>query len=137
VLGCLVVVGLRAGVTPEAVLAPLALYLADTGTTLVRRARSGEVWYLPHRSHAYQRLTQGGWSHARTTAFATVVMAASAGLGALSLTGSVPLRAAGDAGLAAVTMFYVMSPSLLERRLASLTGPQARSTGVRPPPGQD
>lgn len=118
-LASLAVVGLRAGVAPEAVLAPLALYLADTGTTLVRRARAGEVWYLPHRSHAYQRLTQGGWSHARTTAFVTGVMAACSGLGALSLIGSLPLRAAGDTGLAALLALYVMSPSILERRRRS------------------
>jgi UDP-N-acetylmuramyl pentapeptide phosphotransferase/UDP-N-acetylglucosamine-1-phosphate transferase len=116
VLASLVIVGLRAGVAPEAVLAPLALYLADTGTTLVRRARAGEVWYFPHRSHVYQRLTQRGWSHTGTTAFVTVVMTACSGLGALSLAGSLPLRAAGDTALAAVLVFYLMSPSLLERR---------------------
>lgn len=27
----------------------------------------GERWYLPHRSHAYQRLIVAGWSHAQVT----------------------------------------------------------------------
>jgi len=59
-LATLAVLGLRAGLPPEAVLAPLVLYLADTGTTLARRAARGEAWYLPHRDHVYQRLTRLG-----------------------------------------------------------------------------
>lgn len=115
-LGALLVVGLRAGIPFEAMVAPLSVYLADTGTTLVRRALAGEVWYLPHRRHAYQRLTQRGWSHARTTAFVAVVMAVCSGLGALSLRGSLAPRAAGDVALLAVLALYFLSPSLLERR---------------------
>ncbi|CAO5168963.1 putative undecaprenyl-phosphate alpha-N-acetylglucosaminyl 1-phosphate transferase [Frankia sp. AiPs1] len=56
-----------AGVPIEAALAPSALYLADTSATLVRRVRAGEPWHTAHRSHAYQRLTIAGWSHARVT----------------------------------------------------------------------
>jgi UDP-GlcNAc:undecaprenyl-phosphate GlcNAc-1-phosphate transferase len=52
------VVGLEARLPVEAVIGPLAVYLADTAATLVRRVRGGEAWYRPHRSHAYQRLVQ-------------------------------------------------------------------------------
>jgi UDP-GlcNAc:undecaprenyl-phosphate/decaprenyl-phosphate GlcNAc-1-phosphate transferase len=45
------------------VAAPFLLYLADTSTVLVRRARRGERLMDAHREHAYQRLTQAGWSH--------------------------------------------------------------------------
>lgn len=114
VLAALVIVGVRAGIAFEAVLAPLAVYLADTGSTLVRRVRAGEVWYLPHRSHVYQRLTQQGWSHGRTTCLVTVTMAACSGLGALSLTGSAPLRAGGDVAVLAVLVLYLLSPPLLQ-----------------------
>ncbi len=51
----LAVVLLAAGLPAEAVLAPLAVTLVDTGTTLLRRARAGEAWHLPHRTHVYQR----------------------------------------------------------------------------------
>jgi UDP-N-acetylmuramyl pentapeptide phosphotransferase/UDP-N-acetylglucosamine-1-phosphate transferase len=36
--------------------APLSIYLADTGTTLVRRALGGRGLFVSHREHAYQRL---------------------------------------------------------------------------------
>lgn len=51
--------------------APLAVYLADAGTTLVRRFAAGEQWYKPHRTHVYQRLTDVGFSHLGATAVVT------------------------------------------------------------------
>ncbi len=114
-LGALVIVALRAGLPPEAVIAPVSLYLADTATTLVRRIRAAAVWYLPHRSHAYQRLVQLGWSHTRTTAVVALVMLVCSGLGAVSLTGSLGARVAADIALAAVLAAYVGSPDLLAR----------------------
>jgi Fuc2NAc and GlcNAc transferase len=51
---------------------PLLLWVIIYGTfwfdatvTLVRRMINGEKWSEPHRSHAYQRLHQLGWSHGR------------------------------------------------------------------------
>ena len=55
------------GVPPEAALGPLALYLADTAWTLQRRIRAGERWLEAHRTHAYQRLCDVGWSHQQVT----------------------------------------------------------------------
>jgi Fuc2NAc and GlcNAc transferase len=43
----------------------LGVFLFDATATLVRRMWTGERWYEPHRSHAYQRAVQLGWSHAR------------------------------------------------------------------------
>lgn len=40
-------------------------FLVDSTLTLVRRVMAGEKWYQAHRSHAYQRLYQAGWSHGR------------------------------------------------------------------------
>lgn len=115
-LAVAVIIGLRAGLAPEAVIAPLSLYLADTASTIVRRVRSKEAWYLPHRSHAYQRLTQLGWSHTRTTLVVAATMAAASTAGALSLTDSLPLRVAGDVALAAVLIAYLRSPTLIANR---------------------
>jgi len=114
-LAVLVIVGLRAGIPPEAMLAPLALYLADTAITIIRRVRGAETWYLPHRSHAYQRLTQLGWSHARTTAVVTLTMLTCSGLGAIALLGSTAARLAADLVLFAVLAAYLASPNLLSR----------------------
>ncbi len=60
-----------------AALAPLAIYLVDTGGTLVRRAALGESLLQAHRSHVYQRLLDRGLSHplvAGLVAFAGVLI---------------------------------------------------------------
>lgn len=114
-LGALAVVGLRGGLAPEAILAPLGVYLADTATTIVRRVKAGETWYKAHRSHAYQRLTQLGWSHMAATATVGLTMALTSALGAVSLSGDVAARGAADAGIVVVLVAYLASPSLLAR----------------------
>ncbi|MFW0168837.1 MraY family glycosyltransferase [Rothia sp. P4278] len=67
------------GVYVEYILAPLLVYLADTGTTLLRRVIKGEQWYKPHRTHTYQKLTDLGLSHlasAGVVTLATVLVTA-------------------------------------------------------------
>lgn len=40
------------------------VFIVDTFVTIVRRISLGEKWYLPHSTHAYQRLQHiAGWSH--------------------------------------------------------------------------
>ena len=39
----------------------------DATLTLIRRKRNGEKLSQAHKKHAYQRLTQAGWSHYKTT----------------------------------------------------------------------
>lgn len=110
------VLGLRTGVPPEAVLAPLALYAADTGTTLVRRVLRGERWYLPHRDHAYQRLCVAGWTHLQTSALVACCIAACGLLGVVSLGDSVPGRVAADLGVVGVISGYLFAPRWAARR---------------------
>lgn len=43
----------------------LGVFIADSTFTLVRRAIRGEKLYAAHRTHAYQRLVQSGWSHGK------------------------------------------------------------------------
>lgn len=112
-LAAVAVVGLRAGVAPEAEMAPLGLYLADTGATLLRRVVRGERWYLPHRDHAYQRLTDLGWSHVQASAFVLACIGACAALGAVSLGASVPARVAADVAVAGVVGAYLLTPRWL------------------------
>ncbi|MGH3902710.1 MAG: MraY family glycosyltransferase [Pseudonocardiaceae bacterium] len=115
-LAALAVVGLRAGVPPEAILAPLALYLVDTSSTFVRRILIGETWYRPHCDHRYQRLVKLGWSHTRTTLFVAAVMAGAGGLGAVSLTGSLAARVIADVALVALLLGYLSAPTALRLR---------------------
>lgn len=45
----------------------LLLFIMDATVTLYRRYRNGEKITQAHRKHAYQRLTQSGWSHQKVT----------------------------------------------------------------------
>jgi Fuc2NAc and GlcNAc transferase len=45
----------------------LGVFLFDATATLIRRVLRGEQWYSAHRSHAYQRAVQSGWSHGRVS----------------------------------------------------------------------
>lgn len=123
-LGVTAVVGLRAGIAPEAVLAPLTLFLADAGFTLAQRVRRHQPWSQAHKEHAYQRLVQAGWSHANTSLALAVVMTAVSALGALSLTGKPALRAVGDLASLIVLAGYLALPTLLSATGAA-PGPNA------------
>lgn len=115
-LAAAAIIGLRAGIAPEAILAPTGLYLADTAITILRRFRAREALHTAHRSHTYQLLTQAGWSHPRTTAFVASVMGLCAVFGLVSLTKSVPARVAADIAIVGILALYVRSPALVTRR---------------------
>ncbi|MDQ1394565.1 MAG: glycosyltransferase WbpL [Acidimicrobiaceae bacterium] len=121
-LGVTAIVGLKAGVPPEAVLAPLTVFLADSGVTLLRRVRRHEPWSQAHKQHAYQRLVQAGWSHGQTTLAVGSVMATVSALGALSLTGTTALRVVGDLAALAVVAGYLALPGAVSELRASHLG---------------
>jgi len=52
----------------------------DATLTLVRRKLNGERLSEAHKKHAYQRLTQAGWSHSRVTLYAMALNIALFGL---------------------------------------------------------
>lgn len=115
-LAVLVVLGLRADVAFEALVAPLAIFGADAGATLVRRTARGATWYEAHREHTYQRLVGLGWSHTRTTGVAALLMTLCAALGTVSLHTSTSARVLADALIVAVVGAYLVAPSVLQRR---------------------
>jgi UDP-N-acetylmuramyl pentapeptide phosphotransferase/UDP-N-acetylglucosamine-1-phosphate transferase len=60
--------------------APLSVYLADTGFTLVHRAVRRKPLLSAHREHVYQRLvSEGGIPHPVVAAYAAVIAAAISG----------------------------------------------------------
>ncbi|RLP94442.1 glycosyl transferase [Micromonospora sp. CV4] len=123
-LGTIAAYAIVRGTPPEAAVAPLALYLADTGWTLLRRIRNGEAWYRPHRHHAYQRLTDSGWSHQRVTVATALTGAVVAGcLIAASFSGPLA-RAALDAVALAILAVYLAAP-----RWLTAQRPQPQSEG--------
>lgn len=83
VVGATAIAALTAGLDPVAALAPLAIYWADAVSTLFRRAAQGEPVFEAHRSHAYQRLTNTGFSHIVVAVIVGVFTAAVGGIGLL------------------------------------------------------
>jgi Fuc2NAc and GlcNAc transferase len=64
--GVLAVHGEAHGVAPAWLwLVVIGVFFWDATLTLLRRAWQGEPWHQAHRTHAYQRLHQIGWSHRR------------------------------------------------------------------------
>jgi UDP-GlcNAc:undecaprenyl-phosphate/decaprenyl-phosphate GlcNAc-1-phosphate transferase len=128
-----------AGLPPEAALGPLALYLADTAWTLQRRIRAGEPWLQAHRTHAYQRLTDAGWSHQRVTAVTAALTAGLSLLGALSLTRDPLARAAADLAGLALLAAYLRAPAWLGHPApvpaAAVPASPGPATPVRPATG--
>jgi UDP-N-acetylmuramyl pentapeptide phosphotransferase/UDP-N-acetylglucosamine-1-phosphate transferase len=118
-IATLAVLGLREGLRPEAVLAPLALYATDTTTTLLRRFKKQEVVYLAHREHVYQRLVTSGMSHWTVTLVVLFFIAACSSLGALSLFVAWPIRLGADLGIVLLLACYVATPALAERSASS------------------
>jgi UDP-GlcNAc:undecaprenyl-phosphate GlcNAc-1-phosphate transferase len=115
------------GIPPEAALGPLALYLADTAWTIQRRLRAGESLLQAHRTHAYQRLCDAGWSHQRVTSVTAAVTVALSLLGAVSLTPHPGLRAAADLTAIALIAAYLAAPAVLGRGLAPTAKPGLES----------
>jgi UDP-N-acetylmuramyl pentapeptide phosphotransferase/UDP-N-acetylglucosamine-1-phosphate transferase len=72
----------------------LAPFLFDGLLTLARRILRGERWYAAHRSHYYQRLVQGGLSHAQVTGLYAGLAVVAAGAALAGLGADTPLRAA-------------------------------------------
>ena len=121
----------------EAALGPLALYLADTAWTLQRRVRAGERWTEAHRTHTYQRWCDVGWTHPEVTLVTAATTILVSLLGAVSLTGNLPLRLGSDLAALAVLAVYLGSPALFGHPgLAPRTCLQANSPAQRRPPGR-
>jgi UDP-GlcNAc:undecaprenyl-phosphate GlcNAc-1-phosphate transferase len=112
-LGTLAAYAVLRAIPVEAALAPLALYSADTGWTLLRRWRNNEAWYLPHRSHVYQQLTTFGWSHSRVALLTVAIGLMLSGCAVAAFSGSWILRASLDLVAVALLAGYLSLPRAL------------------------
>ncbi|MGO4340869.1 hypothetical protein [Pedococcus sp. 2YAF34] len=117
-----IVVGLETEASPLVLTAPLALYLADTGTVLVRRAARAAPLMEAHCEHAYQRLT----SVVRLPHIAVALLVA----GMASVVTAAWALLAWEAALlvtAVVCIAFVLSPSVGRGRATDKT-PALRTT---------
>jgi len=129
-LGATVVWAVARGAPPEALVAPLAVYLADTGFTLARRVARGEKWLQPHKTHIYQQLVALGWSHARVTLLVGAAMVACSLLGLASTGGSFASRAVADLGICALLTAYLAAPQLIRTAHGSRSGHRPADAGA-------
>lgn len=117
--GSLVAVAIYAafsGISFIALIGPVLVYVADTGTTILARWRRGEALHEAHRSHVYQRLAAGGLGHLGSTAVVSVATVATGALGVVLATASLPLQILAVLGILVVLAGYLASPRLLARR---------------------
>lgn len=108
-LAAIAITAMASGLSPVAVLAPLAIYLTDTVTTLIRRAGRGEPIFASHRSHTYQRLTDTGLSHIGVASTVAALTAASSRLGLATSSGLIPSPVA-IVVIAAILVGYLLLP---------------------------
>ena len=135
VFGATVLAGYRHGSIPlPAGLMLIIVFLSDSTLTLVRRIAAGEVWYQPHRTHAYQLATQLGASHQQVT-MASLVAFVIAGTLALWIAIRGDMAAALLVGYAIVifAVWLLINTLIVGRRrvLASITnadGPQEKTS---------
>jgi UDP-N-acetylmuramyl pentapeptide phosphotransferase/UDP-N-acetylglucosamine-1-phosphate transferase/dTDP-4-dehydrorhamnose reductase len=109
-LAAVAVIAIISGVPVVSALAPLAIYLADTGVTLARRVARGERWYEGHRSHAYQRLTDSGLAHLLVAALVALATALTSVLGLVALRGGLFSSLLSAAAIVLVAVSYLVLP---------------------------
>lgn len=85
----------------------LAIFGFDATITLLRRTLRGEIWYAPHRQHAYQRLAHFGWSHARVVVAVVVLNLLLFGLAVTAVLKPGCTGEVATAALVAVTVVYM------------------------------
>ena len=124
-LAVLAVYAVLRSVPVEAALAPLSLYLADTGWTLLQRILRKEDWLQPHREHTYQRLCDVGWSHQKVTLLTFGVGLTVSTLGVVGSGASAPARVVANVLAVALLIAYLAAPKWLAGRLTA-----ARTTRV-------
>lgn len=106
------------GLPPLLVLAPLAVYVADTATTMFLRLVRGERVTAPHRTHTYQRLTDKGMTHVAAAITVTAFAIANSVVAAL-VTVADASTLFGVALILLLCALYLYLPRWVDRRTRS------------------
>jgi UDP-N-acetylmuramyl pentapeptide phosphotransferase/UDP-N-acetylglucosamine-1-phosphate transferase len=113
VIACTAVGAWRLGIPAEALLAPLAIYLADTAIVIVIRATRREPLIAAHREHAFQRLLKLGFSHTQSTGVVFLASSATAVLGLVALNSKTPERLTLDGLIVGLSVLYLSLPTVV------------------------
>ena len=103
----------------------VAVFVFDTGFTLVRRARARKNLFAAHREHLYQRLVVAGRSHREV---ATGHVVATLGTGSLALAwASIPVlgQVVAIAALLGIAAAYALWVGRVEARAGEMPGHSA------------
>ena len=109
-VGILAVEGSLSG-HPVAFIGPLAIYGADTGFTLVKRALRRERLDEAHRSHVYQQLAMHGWGHMGAAAVTAGFSAVTACLAVATIGSPVYYSVGAVAAIVALCAVYLSLPT--------------------------
>ena len=115
-LALLASLGFVRGLNPVVLLVPYLVYLADTTFTLFKRFQRSEALMQPHKEHAYQRLVQAGWSHAKTTQLVFVLIGGQALTALVFRHAPVFLQVVAGLMVVASVVAYLFLPWMLSRR---------------------
>ena len=108
-------VGLLAHVRIGVLIGPMVIYLADTGSSLIRRMLKREAIFRPHRSHTYQRLvTLTGLPHIAVSGFVAALSLT------ITLSWIVPVAWVGWLITVVLTGSYLLLPWWIGRRATRL-----------------
>jgi UDP-N-acetylmuramyl pentapeptide phosphotransferase/UDP-N-acetylglucosamine-1-phosphate transferase len=116
VIACAAVGAWDSSIPADALLAPLAIYLADTGTVILGRAARRERLIAAHREHAFQRLVQLGFSHAASTSVVFVGSSSTAILGFAAASSGTAKRLTLDGLIVGVVLLYLSLPTVVAWR---------------------
>lgn len=96
--------------------APLVIYVAETGVVVVRRALGRRPLMEAHREHVYQRLVDRGWAHVHTAALTGLLAVAMSGLAWLGVDGRTMTQIGVGLASMALLAVYLALPAMLDRR---------------------
>jgi UDP-GlcNAc:undecaprenyl-phosphate/decaprenyl-phosphate GlcNAc-1-phosphate transferase len=113
-IATLTVIGVVRGVHPVALVAPVAVCLADTGWALSKRIRAGLDWRAPHTGFGYQRLVRAGIPHWSVAGIVAGVSALNAGFGLLAYRSAV-MTIVAAAAISLLCLAYLCLAPLAER----------------------
>ncbi len=117
-----ILLGAAQGAPIPLLLAPLLLYVVDTGTVLVKRVVRRQPIFEAHRQHVYQRLVNhAGWSHTASAALTVGLATTVTVVWALC---SLPMS---TAFTAVVVTGYLSLPRILARHSEAGTTPGGRA----------
>lgn len=115
-LGCsiaaLAIAAFLTGIHPVALVGPLAIYVLDVASTLLRRVRAGERWMEAHRSHIYQRLTDTSRSHIRVAVLVNLLGVGTGLAGLFALNWSIAGTIIASALITCLGIGYMLSPQV-------------------------